>query len=1660
MEKMFWIRFVRLSVYCVLLSLFFLFFYPASQVIADSQDDTKKISVVYCVDSIPFHYTNPDGQAEGLLIDFWRLWSKKTGIAIDFVPAAWGDTLKMMREGKADAHAGLFCNDERAQYLDYSITLRKTDTHIFYDKRLPSPESNQDFVPYRTGVLRGDFVEGYLSDTSPGMQLSAFDSYEDIMAALKRKELFVFAADTPTALFHLQRSGLKSSFTYKPNMPLYQNDWYAAVAKGDTGLLKVINKGFEAFSEEEKRNISRQWASGTKKKDTGELIIAVSTGYAPFSFIGPDGNPAGLLVDIWRMWSRVTKTPIVFKAGSWAETLEAVRTREADIHSGLFKNREREKWLSFSLPIFESESASYFLSSSEEPIILSNLKGEPVGAMTGSYQERFLRENFPEIKTLKRTDNEALILSLIKGDITAFVHETPAVSADLARLGLTGLVTRGETLFSNRIYAGVTKGREELLEKINDGFLMIPIDELAAMETRWLPNAPKKFYREQTANIGLTHSEKKWIRANPQIRVAATPNWPPFEFREKDEYSGLHADMIRLAASKAGLEVEPIFGKCSDLVAQLKDGTLDLCPGLNATEERKKYLVFTDDWVSKSSQVIVAPATTPIGSIMELYGRTVAVKKGCATETLLKNNYPDINLLLVGNTLEALKTLITGNADAYLGNQAVVSYLIKKNSFSGLKVTAFFEEARKSEYRIGVIDEKPVLRDIFQKALTAITTQEISALQEKWFGMTMIRQKAGPDLKLTDEEKSWLNDHPVIRVGADRYPPFEIVNEKGNYNGIIPDYLKLIGGRLGIEFKPLLELTWAQVLSGTKDGTVDMAPGLNDTPERREFLAFTRTYLSTPMVIFTKDDFPSISGLADLADKSLSIPSGYSEIEIFKKQFPSIKIVEVESLIDALTAVATGKVEATVANLAVGDYLIQTHHLVNLKIAAQAETSGSKLAMGVRKDWPELARILDKAIESITQDEHQKIQSAWMEILKTKIELTDEERSWLAEHPVIRVAMDPDWAPVEFADDKGNFHGISMDYLQQLSKLLKIRFEVADGLTWQDKLIAMENGKFDLFSSISQTRDREARYNFTTPYLSMPINIFASDDGTYIGKLKTLEGKQVAVVEGYAIHEWVQGEYPGINLVPAKSVPAALKMLTEGKVSAFVGNVVTTSYYISKLRLNQIRLVGETPYKNIQSMAIRQDWPILAKILQKGLDAISQNEREAIFNRWVSIKYEHGFDYSLLWKVLVPAFLVVMLFFYWNRRLSKEVTERKMVEKALGKSEVKYRELVENANSIIIKLDILGNITFFNEFAQNFFGFSPDEVIGQNIIGTIVSEQDVDGHDLAMHIQNIINDPEAHENNDNENIRKNGERVWISWTNKAIFSEKDDTLKELMCIGTDITKRRTAEKQRDDAFHVIRSSIDYASRIQRSVLPPPSELLKMMVKEYFVLWKPRDVVGGDIYWCREWGQGTLVILADCTGHGVPGAFMTLISSGALDLGIPDVPVGDPAALIRRMHQLIQTVLGQDSDTGQSDDGLELGLCYIHPHRDRITFAGAGFPLFKLNGEKVEIIKGNKIGIGYRYIAFDSTWMNRDIEVLDGDSFYMSSDGIFDQIGGPKRMGFGKKRFRKLLTSIQDIPINGQGEKIYQEFEKYQGKEKRRDDVSAIGFKLCHFGKPG
>lgn len=168
-----------------------------------------------------------------------------------------------------------------------------------------------------------------------------------------------------------------------------------------------------------------------------------------------------------------------------------------------------------------------------------------------------------------------------------------------------------------------------------------------------------------------------------------------------------------------------------------------------------------------------------------------------------------------------------------------------------------------------------------------------------------------------------------------------------------------------------------------------------------------------------------------------------------------------------------------------------------------------------------------------------------------------------------------------------------------------------------------------------------------------------------------------------------------------------------------------------------------------------------------------------------------------------------------NKQLKQEIYERRRTELALRESETNYRELVQNANSIILRMDPKGKVTFFNEFAQSFFGYSKDQILGKNVVGTIVPETDSAGQNLEEMIWDIGRNPEKYSTNENENIRKNGQRVWVAWTNKAI-ADKDGRVVEILCVGNDITERKRAGERLERINSCLLSlRNDYTENINR-----------------------------------------------------------------------------------------------------------------------------------------------------------------------------------------------------------------------------------------------------
>jgi ABC-type amino acid transport substrate-binding protein len=273
-------------------------------------------------------------------------------------------------------------------------------------------------------------------------------------------------------------------------------------ALGVTGMLKIIKIDFLAAL------VFLTAVLPGSALAAEPVSIAITDNYPPFTVIDPIGEPRGLLIDMWREWSKATGTPIEFQATSWADTLKAVRSGEADIHSGLFKNAERSEYLDFSEPIHEIKTGVFFKAGGEL-VPLDRLAGEKVGTIEDTYQHRYIQENLSGLNVVGYPSGEDLALALLKGEIRAAVSEVPAMRATLARLGLQGAVERHrDIVFSNQLFTAVKKGRSDLLEKINEGFRAILPTALAKIERLWLPDINDHFYSGAGERLTFTEAEE------------------------------------------------------------------------------------------------------------------------------------------------------------------------------------------------------------------------------------------------------------------------------------------------------------------------------------------------------------------------------------------------------------------------------------------------------------------------------------------------------------------------------------------------------------------------------------------------------------------------------------------------------------------------------------------------------------------------------------------------------------------------------------------------------------------------------------------------------------------------------------------------------------------------------------------------------------------------------------------------------------------------------------------------------------------------------------------------------------------------------------------------------------------------------------------------
>lgn len=483
-------------------------------------------------------------------------------------------------------------------------------------------------------------------------------------------------------------------------------------------------------------------------------------------------------------------------------------------------------------------------------------------------------------------------------------------------------------------------------------------------------------------HLSLSDPERDFLRTHPRIRLGVNQDWSPYVQRAPSgSLEGFEVDLLNEINLATGAHIELVAGRWKDMVEQAQSRQLDGLAMTAANPERAALFDFSNSYLSVYPALVVAADNQrSINSLSDLHGETVVLLAGHVFYRAMLEAHPEITLLEKPTEAEVIRCVVEGKATAAV--IATTSFDTHLKNFARSIRLAHIVTDQPLNLHYSIRKDWPELVSIINKGLTAIPVDRFNKLYYRWFGIdlpvTRVKSPQVPDF--STEERAWLEQRQPVRIHIGNYMPYYSATADRRAQGMAVDYLELIVERAGVRIEYVIGHSWSEILQSFRQGRnlVDLLPTAYITDERKTFLNFSAEYLKSPSVIFTRQDSPFIGSMLDLNGKTVVVERDYGTIEWLTEGFPEVKQLIRESTDDALRALAAGEADAYIGNLTVATYIARSKGLVNLMVAAPSPFGSDNQAMAVRKDWPELAGIIDKTLATLTSEEHEAIRARWL----------------------------------------------------------------------------------------------------------------------------------------------------------------------------------------------------------------------------------------------------------------------------------------------------------------------------------------------------------------------------------------------------------------------------------------------------------------------------------------------------------------------------------------------------------------------------------------------------------------------------------------------------------------------------------------------------------
>ncbi len=693
------------------------------------------------------------------------------------------------------------------------------------------------------------------------------------------------------------------------------------------------------------------------------LTIAVNQTSYPYHFQNSNGEAAGIMVDLWRLWAKKQQVQVSFKVSNWQQTIEKVKSGEIDIHAGMEQTAERSEFFNFSAPFFLLNNYIRVHKDFLNITSVEQLLPFAIGVVAGSSHIEQITALHPQLKLRQYPNRFALFNAALAGEVKAFSN-LDKLSDNYPRYQELQLQFPAykQVLFTKGEYvAAVSKHQPDLMKFIAQGFEKISQQERAAIEKKWLGVAKK----------------------NDALTLVFTPELPPYmAISPSGKPQGLFIDIWRLWADTMGLEVEFVPQSMKDAIEIINQGGADIHIAYPENTLMQDNLLAAQQIYAVASNVYLPKRTPNIHQLSQLAGKKLGVITGAPYLASIRQNYPDIQLRTYRHYQAMIQAAELGEIDAMV---AAVENMQTELALTSL--TEHYYHFDRSPFTIAIYaltqKNNNRLAEIIRDGFNLMPVEKLIEIEKRWLSEPSdgYYQMNANQVMLTDKEHEFIAQHPEIHIGVNKaWQPVEFIDANGVPQGINIDVNRLIEQRTGIKFSYTAFDSWNEMFSALQARKIDILGSATPTEERKKSLLFSDTYWNMPWVVIHQRQEGKIPSIKAFYGKELAIIRGYHLINKIRKEHPAIHLRLVENDDEGLLAVQKGLVQGLIENIATASELIKRESLVTLNMSMVEEFSVDQNSYAIRKDWPELKTILDKALLSITDTDQQQVYEKWFAV--------------------------------------------------------------------------------------------------------------------------------------------------------------------------------------------------------------------------------------------------------------------------------------------------------------------------------------------------------------------------------------------------------------------------------------------------------------------------------------------------------------------------------------------------------------------------------------------------------------------------------------------------------------------------------------------------------